>query len=756
MASNDTVLSIVVKLIDDASAAMQSMSTRMSSAVSGTSTSLEQLTKTGGTAKQWQDAYTASATDFINQQEKVTSATEEVTDTTEKSGKSFSGMVSTMLEYTVAWQGVAALENIVEGFFDSAIKNALDDEDAMAQLKVSVDNAGLSFNVLGPQIEAVAQQHVVLGFQVSETEQSMGKLILSTGNYNDALKLNQLAMDLARSKQIDLNSATQLVEQVMAGNTRALKEYGISLDSAATSAQALDMLQQQVQGSAEAAADTSSGKWRAVQTEWQELEGEIGAKLMPILDNLFNTFEQDMPQIKAVAEVVIGGITVAVEALAGDIELVVKYIDTVVSAARDLGAFLGNGTQGVIDMAKADNEAALQASGLTDQNQKLVDAYNKLHTSSQISIDDIRAGTVSSTVLKEAAKDLTAQTAATGSGFSDIANRIEGANTAMVSHADAVAKLGDTYDQMRQTAIMDLADLADSFQSKMATIEQSISQTEQKITDLTNSYNQSQADDTAKVADAIVASENKISDLKKQLAAATTTSQKQSLQDQLTAEQKNYDSSASFRQAHTSEMNTAEARASETDLQRTIDDYNQREQLAQTEYDAKLEMLDQEERDQEKAAKDEIKLTQEKVKSIGQAMQLGQQQFIALSNERVSLTTKEVDAEIDQFQRLGAAIGQIKSANPTSISKVALPKFASGGIVTSPTIGLIGEAGPEAIIPLSGMSSGSDLASLGPRDAAGGITVNIMGGYYLDQQASRDFADMIAKTLNQQLRLRSV
>lgn len=38
----------------------------------------------------------------------------------------------------------------------------------------------------------------------------------------------------------------------------------------------------------------------------------------------------------------------------------------------------------------------------------------------------------------------------------------------------------------------------------------------------------------------------------------------------------------------------------------------------------------------------------------------------------------------------------------------------------------------------------------------GGVVVNINGGYYMDQQASRQFADMIAKTIGQQLKLRSI
>lgn len=37
---------------------------------------------------------------------------------------------------------------------------------------------------------------------------------------------------------------------------------------------------------------------------------------------------------------------------------------------------------------------------------------------------------------------------------------------------------------------------------------------------------------------------------------------------------------------------------------------------------------------------------------------------------------------------------------------LTIPRLASGGIVTSPTLALIGEAGPEAVVPLSGRSAG--------------------------------------------------
>jgi len=48
--------------------------------------------------------------------------------------------------------------------------------------------------------------------------------------------------------------------------------------------------------------------------------------------------------------------------------------------------------------------------------------------------------------------------------------------------------------------------------------------------------------------------------------------------------------------------------------------------------------------------------------------------------------------------------------------RMNLPRMAEGGIVSSPTLALIGEAGPEAVVPLDRMNTG------------GGVTVNVNGG----------------------------
>jgi hypothetical protein len=66
-------------------------------------------------------------------------------------------------------------------------------------------------------------------------------------------------------------------------------------------------------------------------------------------------------------------------------------------------------------------------------------------------------------------------------------------------------------------------------------------------------------------------------------------------------------------------------------------------------------------------------------------------------------------------------LGKKFTINPPDIPPI--PALAEGGIVTSPTLALIGEGnGPEAVIPLS------KLSSMGFGGGGGGITVNVNGG----------------------------
>jgi phage-related minor tail protein len=78
-----------------------------------------------------------------------------------------------------------------------------------------------------------------------------------------------------------------------------------------------------------------------------------------------------------------------------------------------------------------------------------------------------------------------------------------------------------------------------------------------------------------------------------------------------------------------------------------------------------------------------------------------------------------------------------------------IPMLAEGGFVTSPTLALIGEAGPEAVVPLSSMGAGG--GSFGQPQ----IVIHIDGGMFLNAQSVRQLTDTIAKTITQQIRVKN-
>ncbi len=83
-----------------------------------------------------------------------------------------------------------------------------------------------------------------------------------------------------------------------------------------------------------------------------------------------------------------------------------------------------------------------------------------------------------------------------------------------------------------------------------------------------------------------------------------------------------------------------------------------------------------------------------------------------------------LDRVVSAAKRVAGALGSIHVPH---ISLPHIPGTATGGIVTGPQVRLVGEAGPEAIIPL-GRGGGGGLA------LGGGIAVNFFGPVYGDEE----------------------
>ena len=119
-------------------------------------------------------------------------------------------------------------------------------EKSSARFNTVLKNMGKDGEQAKDKILALAKAHVQLGFDDEDSAESMAKLFQRTNSMTEATKLNAIAMDLARAKNIGLADATNLVGQVLSGNGKVLKQYGIDIDETKSPLEALGLMHEKV------------------------------------------------------------------------------------------------------------------------------------------------------------------------------------------------------------------------------------------------------------------------------------------------------------------------------------------------------------------------------------------------------------------------------------------------------------------------------------------------------------------------------
>jgi len=163
------------------------------------------------------------------------------------------------------------------GVGTTSFKAFIDAEKQLARVDAILRTSTGSFEENRKAVLAAASAAVKLGFDDEEAAESIARMFQRTGSLTEATKLNALAMDLARAKNIELSQASTLVGQVLSGNARVLKQFGIELDETKTPMEALVELQGKVAGQAEAFAGTTSGAIATFRQQVQNLQEELGA-----------------------------------------------------------------------------------------------------------------------------------------------------------------------------------------------------------------------------------------------------------------------------------------------------------------------------------------------------------------------------------------------------------------------------------------------------------------------------------------------
>ncbi len=186
------------------------------------------------------------------------------------------------------------------------VKAAIEDEKAQAKLAQTLENTtGATKDQIKAVEDQILQMSLATGVADDKLRPSFEKLVRATNDVEKAQKLQTLALDIAAGSGKDLDAVSQSLARAYDGNTSALSRLGIGLSSAELKSMSFDDVTAQLAetfgGQASIQADTFSGKVARLQVAFDEAKESVGARLLPILTNLLDKFNNNLaPAVESI------------------------------------------------------------------------------------------------------------------------------------------------------------------------------------------------------------------------------------------------------------------------------------------------------------------------------------------------------------------------------------------------------------------------------------------------------------------------
>lgn len=196
---------------------------------------------------------------------------DDVKDTAETIDGTFKKLAGKIAQYLA----VAFIIDKIVDFGRESVKQAAESEAAWSDLRVSIENAGDSFDGLEESLRATADAFQdATGKDDDLFATSLARLVSLTGDTSASINNMGLVANVAsKFFKGELEPATQLVAKAMNGNTIALHKMGIN---AKDGQQALEILAQRSMGAATKEAGTFSGQLNALHEDWNDVLKDFG------------------------------------------------------------------------------------------------------------------------------------------------------------------------------------------------------------------------------------------------------------------------------------------------------------------------------------------------------------------------------------------------------------------------------------------------------------------------------------------------
>ena len=167
----------------------------------------------------------------------------------------------------------------VLGAVQQSVQAYQESEKSGARMSAQLDTLSKNTDLYRQRIDdAIKAQSEFGAFDDEDLQDSFTKLLRSTGDVNEALRLNNLVMDIARGRGVDLATASDAVAKAAAGNTGALKRMGVQIEKGASAQEALAAAQDKYAGQAKTYGETNAAEADRAAIAWENAQEEFGAK----------------------------------------------------------------------------------------------------------------------------------------------------------------------------------------------------------------------------------------------------------------------------------------------------------------------------------------------------------------------------------------------------------------------------------------------------------------------------------------------
>jgi len=180
--------------------------------------------------------------------------------------------------------GAAAAAAALGALAISAIKSAAEDEKATIRLNAALKARGFEMDKLNPKVEEQIKAFQRLGMTDDDVRKGLEVGSRFFTKQNQLLKANAIAADISAATGKDVGTVMMALGKAAQGSMRGLASLGVEVEKGASKQDILRAASEKYAGVADEIANSTAVKFEAAQIRLNEAMENMGAKLLPIVN----------------------------------------------------------------------------------------------------------------------------------------------------------------------------------------------------------------------------------------------------------------------------------------------------------------------------------------------------------------------------------------------------------------------------------------------------------------------------------------